>query len=91
MNQAWRDDQKMAAVQMRPLLAREFVGRGAIEQKQEFETLVRVPGHTAGDVAAEPADVNKHRQLDLVSINIDSFIFHARGATDGQYYPGPLK
>ncbi len=30
----------------------------------------------AGDVAADPADVNEHRQLDLVSEDIDGFLVH---------------
>ena len=70
MNQAWRDDQKMSAVQLYPLLPRELVGRGPLKQKQYFKALVRVPRHPAGHVAADPADVDKHRQIDLASKDI---------------------
>src|SRR5512134_485243 len=86
VNQARRNHQKMSAVEFHRFLPGQLVGRGAVEQEQQFKTLVRVPRDAAGDVAADPADVNEHRQLDLIPMNIDGFLFHVSGTTQWARY-----
>ena len=81
MHQTRRHHQKMPAAQLHRALPRKFVSRGPLEQKQQLKTLMRVPRDTAGEVAADPADVDEHRQLDLVAKDVSRFIVHAGSAS----------
>ena len=81
MHQAGRHDQKMPAAQLHPVLRRKFIGRSSFQQKQQLKPLVRMPRDAAGEMAADPADVDQHRQLDLVAKDVNRFIAHASNAS----------
>src|ERR1035437_5008167 len=82
MNQAGRDHEKMTAAQIHRLRTRELVGRSTVEQKEQLKALMRVPRDAAGEVAADPADVDEHLQLDLVSKHVNRFFVHTSSTSD---------
>ncbi len=69
--------QKVPPMELDFLVAGELVGRGPFQQEEQLETLVRMPGHPAGHVAVNSADMNQHRQLELITEHVDRFLVHA--------------
>jgi hypothetical protein len=88
MNQAGRDHEKMTAAQIHRLRTRELVGRSTVEQKEQLKALMRVPRDAAGEVAADPADVDEHLQLDLVPKHVNRFLVHTSSTSWAAYCAG---
>src|ERR1035437_3957983 len=67
MHQARRHYQKVPAPQLDGGASGKLVGGGPIEQKEQFKALMGMPRHATGNVAADPADMDEHRQADLLA------------------------
>lgn len=79
MHKTRRNDQEVPAMQFNSVRAGEFVGGGPIYEEEEFKSLVRMPRHTAGNLAADPADMDEHRQPDFMTIHSNRLRIHAGG------------
>ena len=85
MHKTRRNDQEVPAMQFNSVRAGEFVGGGPIYEEEEFKSLVRMPRHTAGNLAADPADMDEHRQPDLMATYSNRLRVHPAGASKGQH------
>src|ERR1035438_2681024 len=67
MHQAGRHYQEVPAMQLNRGLAGKLVGGGPVEEEEQFKAFMGMPRHTVGNVAADPADMDEHRQADLLA------------------------
>src|ERR1039458_405629 len=76
MHQAGRHYQEVPAMQLNRGLAGELVGGGPVEEEEEFKAFMGMPRHTVGNVAADPADMDEHRQADLLAKYRNRLVTH---------------